>query len=577
VWRQVVSSSPLDPENVAAANDREGPYRKSVLQVDDLIERGNSLSGHERDVCFLNLGGKELRFATASAASGFDSDSDGRALVPVDWDGDGDLDVWMSSRNAPMLTFLRNDRAVRGDDWLEVKPEATAGARDGIGAKVTVELTGGARLVRVLKAGEGFLTQTSRWLHFGLGAKAKIAVIRVRWPGRKEETFSGASPGGRWVLREGTGKALAAPLRLNTPAPGLAKPETSGAIHARCGSRVPVPLLPWLTLEGKEQTAGGKSGQFMLINLWATWCPDCSTEWKEFGAHAAEFEKADVKILALCVDGLVPGGAPGDPAGHLKKLNAPFPSGRAVPATIACIDRLRAHCWGVKWPLPVPASILLDREGRLISLWAGPAAASQVLAEASRAGLSDAAFHDAALPFAGRWLERPQPLPPLGLALPLMEDGGLAAAQEYAERAAPVLSGHREFGKLMTWIGDKLIAANQSAEALRAYEAALAAAPDDLTTLNNVAWQRAAHPDEKIRDGAAAVKYAGRAAELSKHADPSILDTLAAAYAQAGRFEEAVATAGKALVMAKAAGNTALADGLGRSINLYRLGRAWGR
>ena len=573
-----MSSSPLNPSNVAAANDREDLYRKSVLQVDDLIERGNSLSGHERDVCFLNLGGEEAGFATASAASGFDSEGDGRALAPVDWDGDGDLDVWMSSRTAPMLTFLRNDRPAHVDDWLEIKPEATAGARDGIGARAVVELADGERITRVLKAGEGFLTQTSRWLHFGLGRNAKITRILVRWPGRKVENFSGASPGQRWVLREGTGKALAAPLKVSTPAPGATKPETSGTtIHARCGSRVPVPLLPWLTLDGKEQAAGGKSDHLTLINLWATWCPDCRTEWKEFGAHAADFEKAGVQVLALCVDGLVEGGAPGDPAAHLKKLGASFPAGRATAATIARIEQLRTHCWGVKWQLPVPASVLLDREGRLLSIWAGPAAAREVIAEAARAGLSAGAFHDSALPFGGKWLERPQPFPPLDLALHLMEDGGLAAAREYAERAAPLLSGHREYGRFMTWIGDRLIAANQPAEALRAYETALAAVPDDLAGLNNLAWQRAAHPDEKIRDGAAAVRHAARAAALSQHADPSILDTLAAAYAQAGRFEEAVSTAEKALAMAKAAGNAGLADGIGKSLGLYRLRRAWGR
>jgi tetratricopeptide (TPR) repeat protein len=241
------------------------------------------------------------------------------------------------------------------------------------------------------------------------------------------------------------------------------------------------------------------------------------------------------------------------------------------------IEQLRAHCWGVKWPLPVPSSVLLDREGRLLSMWAGPAPAGEVIADAARALLGDEAFHDSSLPFPGKWLERPVPLPPLDLALPLMEAGGFAAAREYAERAAPVLSGHGEFGLFMTWIGDRLMAANQPADAVKAYETALASAPDDLTALNNIAWQRAAHPDEKIRDGAAAVKYAERAAELSKHAEPSILDTLAAAYAQAGRFDDAVATAQKALALAGAAGNSTLGEGIRKNLGNYRLRKAWGR
>jgi tetratricopeptide (TPR) repeat protein len=241
------------------------------------------------------------------------------------------------------------------------------------------------------------------------------------------------------------------------------------------------------------------------------------------------------------------------------------------------LHRLRAHCWGVQWSLPVPASVLLDRQGRLMAIWAGPAKAADVLAETERAGLDAAAFHDSALPFRGRWLERPEPLPPLGLALHLMESGAFESAREFAQRAAPELSGHREFGLLLAWIGDRLLAANKAPEAIAAYEKALASAPDDITILNNLAWQRAAHPDPAVRDGTAAVKFATRAAELSHRSDPAILDTLAAACAEAGRFQGAITTAESALALAKAAGNSPLAGSIEKSLTLYRNGRAQGR
>jgi tetratricopeptide (TPR) repeat protein len=57
---------------------------------------------------------------------------------------------------------------------------------------------------------------------------------------------------------------------------------------------------------------------------------------------------------------------------------------------------------------------------------------------------------------------------------------------------------------------------------------------------NNLAWVRAASPDAKVRDGTAAVEFARRAVRLSGGADGMYLDTLAAAYAEAGRFDEAV-------------------------------------
>jgi len=78
--------------------------------------------------------------------------------------------------------------------------------------------------------------------------------------------------------------------------------------------------------------------------------------------------------------------------------------------------------------------------------------------------------------------------------------------------------------------------------------------PDSPEVLNNLAWLLATCPDAHIRDGVQAVKYAERACELT-HTNVTILvGTLAAAYAEAGRFDDAMATAQKACALASAAG-----------------------
>ncbi|MEO1996208.1 MAG: hypothetical protein ABGZ17_13140, partial [Planctomycetaceae bacterium] len=72
----------------------------------EMIRRGRSYSGRERNCCFLNTTTASAdrrttepvaRFANISATSGIDLPDDGRALVTVDWDHDGDLDVWISN------------------------------------------------------------------------------------------------------------------------------------------------------------------------------------------------------------------------------------------------------------------------------------------------------------------------------------------------------------------------------------------------------------------------------------------------------------------------------------------------
>ena len=96
-------------------------------------------------------------------------------------------------------------------------------------------------------------------------------------------------------------------------------------------------------------------------------------------------------------------------------------------------------------------------------------------------------------------------------------------------------------------------------EAVAQYREALRLNPNLAGALNNLAWVLAASPDDELRNGAEAVRLAERACELTHYGEPSFIDTLAAAYAEAGRFPEAVTTAEKAEQLATAAGLTAVA------------------
>jgi Flp pilus assembly protein TadD len=95
--------------------------------------------------------------------------------------------------------------------------------------------------------------------------------------------------------------------------------------------------------------------------------------------------------------------------------------------------------------------------------------------------------------------------------------------------------------------------------------------PADVTVLNQTAWIEATSPDAALRHGAAAVALATKAVRLSG-GGPEYLDTLAAAYAEAGNFSEAVATAERALGLAETTAKAKLAEGLRARLTLYRRG-----
>ncbi len=80
-------------------------------------------------------------------------------------------------------------------------------------------------------------------------------------------------------------------------------------------------------------------------------------------------------------------------------------------------------------------------------------------------------------------------------------------------------------------------------------------APDSPRMLDELAWLLATHPDSKSRDGTEAVRLAERACDVTQRKIPALLDTLAAAYAEAGDFPQAISAAEEALNRARASGD----------------------
>lgn len=113
------------------------------------------------------------------------------------------------------------------------------------------------------------------------------------------------------------------------------------------------------------------------------------------------------------------------------------------------------------------------------------------------------------------------------------------------------------------------------AEAVKFYRAALQTQPDWPEALNNLAWILAANKDPALRDGKESVRLAERACQLTGQNQAVFIGTLAAAYAEAGRFADAVATAEKARAAALAAGQKAIADKNSQLLEVYRAGRAY--
>ncbi|HMB95486.1 MAG TPA: hypothetical protein VKK61_05555 [Tepidisphaeraceae bacterium] len=90
---------------------------------------------------------------------------------------------------------------------------------------------------------------------------------------------------------------------------------------------------------------------------------------------------------------------------------------------------------------------------------------------------------------------------------------------------------------------------------------------------NNLAWIEATASDAAMRDGPAAVEHARRAIALSKEENPSNIDTLAAAYAEAGKFEDAIAAIEQAIAIANQNHDDADVAAMQGKLAVYRAGK----
>jgi len=110
-------------------------------------------------------------------------------------------------------------------------------------------------------------------------------------------------------------------------------------------------------------------------------------------------------------------------------------------------------------------------------------------------------------------------------------------------------------------------------EAIAQYSELLRQDPNDLDALNNIAWIRATHADPRHRDGAQAVRLAERAVAGSEEPLAVLYSTLAASYAEAGRFPDAVRAGARAVELARSERDSLAGARYAEQLACYRSGR----
>lgn len=417
-----------------------GDYARAFREASRLADEGRSWSGREPNCCFLNTG--QLRFADVSATARFNYLDDSRALGVSDWDHDGDLDVFLVNRTAPQVRFLRNDWGST-QHHLSLRLIGTKTNRDGIGARVELYRTHESPPeIRTVTAGCSFLSQSSKWVHFGLGQDTRLSHVVVRWSGGAVERFSGdLRADGRYRLVEGTGTAERLPPRGDIPQWTSTEPKLpAGTEQARVVFRAPVPLPSLLAADISGQERPLTWPRPTLVTLWSSGCPSCRAELGEFTAHADEIS-ARMRLVALNVDQLHRS-APelATTRDQIERLKLPFDVGLATPELMSKLEILRGELFSNRLPFPVPTSFLVNTQGEMISVYVGPVAVNSLLEDVELVDMPLPRRRERATRLSGRWLVPARRQPVVDLVSAFRDAGYTDDAAMYERLAAPQIA-----------------------------------------------------------------------------------------------------------------------------------------
>jgi hypothetical protein len=154
---------------------------------------------------FRNLGKGQFEEVTTQVGTALPRPIVGRGAAYADFDNDGDLDLLITA-NHGAARLLRNDNA-NENDALRIKTVGTRSNRDGIGAKITLTTSQGARLLEMVKTGSSYLSQSELPLTFGLGKprEGKTVSLEIAWPSGQKDRILDIKPNQFLTVKEGKG------------------------------------------------------------------------------------------------------------------------------------------------------------------------------------------------------------------------------------------------------------------------------------------------------------------------------------------------------------------------------------
>ena len=555
-----------------------------------MMDAGRSFSGNERNCFFINLGNG--KFADISGLSGLDFPDDGRAISVTDWDNDGDLDLWITNRNAPRLRLMRNDtKKVNSFISLRLRGNGKTVNKDAIGARIEIingKDSGKFKQIQTLRAGQGFLSQSSKWIQFALNETIESINIKISWTDGTVSKIEDVLPNKKYIIRQENSTAEEVKLESEknnlVSSPGLKTPPSQVA-------RIPAITLfkgPTINLRKNGiEKQNNKNKSHQLINLWATWCAPCLQEMAHFRDHKKRLIDNEVELIAVNVDEL---DSQNDnskkPSDVIKKMNFPFPSISANKQLMEILQRIHDQSVGLNEPLPIPSSFLIDPNGDVSVIYKGPVNVEQIIKDLRLSSEGFITRVKAAAKLEGSLIKNPKATQRLleheasihrRHAINWYNAGDLRGAINHFEKANKLVPDSKQLSSQLASVyfafATQMDRQQMKETAINHYRKGLVIDPSNNAARNNLAWILATSANQDLRNTEEALIVATKLNADTGNKVPQVLDTLAAAQAANGQFTKAAQTAEMAISQLK--NNSKLKQTIQNRLNLYKNGKAF--
>ncbi len=411
---ELLFNGAFDEQDAAPAAGRQTKVTQALHAVLDLSRAGFSFNGHQRNRCFLGLGA--TGFANFSGVSGLDFLDDGRALATSDWDHDGDVDVVMTCRNSPQLRILCNQSGTE-NSFVSFELMGTTSNRDAIGTRIELYCDGSkVPLVKLLQAGSGFLSQSSKRLTCGLGESKLVDRAVFTWPNGLQQTFEKLKINNRYLVVEGARELVERNNdRFNLSINTTTKPLASTQPTPQRSIFYPAPALPKLMFQGaidKFFPLRSAAEQPLLVMFFGT---DESSLYtvRQLGKSVDRINDAGLDCVGIMCDPAVTTAGEAAKASWnraesiVPDLKLPFRWGLLTPASI---EKLKycAGDWFSDQQLPqLPFGLLLGSTGRVVGYYPGSVfTLKSVINDLPLLTADERNYSSAASPLGGRWMAR---------------------------------------------------------------------------------------------------------------------------------------------------------------------------